>query len=102
MVHAVKNIAGEFSVWCQVQKLATKKCLNLCLFFVIELLIPLVKHIKLISLLKLQIYLPIGVLRAAKIDSGDATVLKVNAEVVNVHALLQIGNVIRMSVVIAG
>ena len=44
----------------------------------------------------------IGVLRAAKTDSGAATVLKVSAEVVNVLALLPIGNVIQMSVVIVG
>uniref|UniRef100_A0A803LTX8 SET domain-containing protein n=1 Tax=Chenopodium quinoa TaxID=63459 RepID=A0A803LTX8_CHEQI len=43
-----------------------------------------------------------GVLRTAKIDSGAVTVLKVNAEAVNVRALLQIGSVIQMSVVIVG
>lgn len=43
-----------------------------------------------------------GVLRAAKTDSGAVTVLKVNAEVANAHALLQIGNVIQMFVVIVG
>lgn len=43
-----------------------------------------------------------GVLRAAKTDSGAATVLKVNAEAVNVHVSQQIGNVIQMSVVIVG
>lgn len=40
--------------------------------------------------------------RVARIDFVAAIVLRVNAEVVSVHALLQIGNVILMSVEIAG
>jgi len=40
--------------------------------------------------------------RAARIDFVAVIVLRVNAEVVNVHALPQIGNVIQMSVGIVG
>lgn len=43
-----------------------------------------------------------GVLRAVRTDSEAAIVPKVNVEAVNVHALLQIGNVILMSVGIVG
>ncbi|MBA0663999.1 hypothetical protein Goklo_004075 [Gossypium klotzschianum] len=44
----------------------------------------------------------LDVLRVARIDLEVVIVLKVNAEVVSVHALLRTGNVIRMFVEIAG
>lgn len=40
--------------------------------------------------------------RAARIDFVAVIVLRVNAEAVNVHVLLQIGNVIQMFVGIVG
>ena len=44
----------------------------------------------------------LGAPKAAKTDSGDATVQKVNAEADNVHALLLDGNVTLMFAAIAG
>lgn len=44
----------------------------------------------------------VDVPRVARTDLGVAIVLKVNVEVVNVHALLQTGNVIQMFVGIVG
>lgn len=43
-----------------------------------------------------------GAQRAAKIDSGDAIVQRVNAEVGNAHALLLDANVTQMFAEIAG
>ena len=45
---------------------------------------------------------PLDVLRVARTDLEAVIVPKVNVEVVNVHALLQTGNVIQMSVGIVG
>ena len=44
----------------------------------------------------------VDALRVARIDLEVAIVLKVSAEVVNVHALRQIGNVNQMFVGVAG